>query len=290
MKNIFGINITDKKNDKIDGYKFLFETINDEQQEHLNAKSDEFDKEVEKGSELPKVFRIVQVVIFFIAIIATAIFFNLLDEDNGIADLYNRLPWMVAIIFIAWGVYLVLFLLGRKKQKEYTKSEVYEERVENLIETVEEMKKVLNIPKDAYEMDFLTHAYRVNKKGDVKNMPYPGFSHYNQNVFVFVKDESFIIGSAHETLKISLNYFKEIITINDKARILPWNKEVEPNTETYKLKLATNKAVILPKHYKVIIDDGFEQFYLLIPPYEIDEFVKMTNIKINNEDGILNEE
>lgn len=100
---------------------------------------------------------------------------------------------------------------------------------------------------------------------------------------LYVEDSKLHLGDAHELYAIPLSYIKKISIINKKISVFGWNKDAAYNSKEYKqYKItANNYGVLFFKNYcSILINDGIEEFEIMVPTYEKDVIKELTNISI----------
>lgn len=186
---------------------------------------------------------------------------------------------------------IALFVLGlthiiykKVKSKKGEKSE----SVKNFLNEQELLKKdILNelrIPEDATVIDILLTKVKENKDGKEIAKTMGLFTHINSEVYLFLECNKVYFADYSAVIEIPLESFKSIDKINKSIVIPEWHKKVAFNNEQYKeykVKQNSYGMVFVKQYYsiKLLIDN--EDYEMLIPNYDLKEFLKVVPLNVN---------
>lgn len=276
MKYVFGINLTEDKNNKIiDGQVFHSSSISPELLEEIN-KCGDISAKHEKKISLPIWMAIVQLLSL---VIGSMILISIINgfKNHTLREIYNNAPSLFYISIVSFTIYFILYLIERNKKKylssdEYNYDKIYTRNVFNYT------KNALDIPDDAKVIEVLLFYYKV-KNGKMRvvektNHVDKGFvSYQNFQVYAYVKKETLYMRDLYDEWAIPLYCITGIKKINKKISVPRWNKEIPYNKGIYKkYKMIINGLgyIFFKPYYAVSIAWNGENYELLIPPYELD--------------------
>ena len=279
MTNFFGINVTENiGNVKIDGDVFATNSISAEQQMELEQAL-KTDEDLNYKSAHLRQLRSMKLICLIIWIMA---FIGLLSE-RSFAKGYRNAPFFNLMGLMCFIVWLSLFRVGktRKNEAEKAAAEYHIEKGEALWHNVEQS---FGIPKDADRIDVFVEYYSV-KNGKLKRKSYfePG-EFLNLPMYAFAREGNLCFANMQQLWEIPLSSFRSI-TMDEKMTILPyWNKSEPIHSEKYKpYKIRRNKlGQNFVRYYRVEIVDSKGEFYLLIPEYDGEIFMRLTDLRVND--------
>lgn len=279
IKTFFGKE-TDQ-NEKVTGYDgdiFIKERLSEEQEKYVNDEI-EAASEDEKNSRLPMGLRFLMYACGGVTLFLLLILFGG-GEDVTVSDNISALPWLPYVIAICALVWLFVFALSKKKEKEYFQSEETALRNERLEAQFNNAYRQLHVPENAENTEILVSSYK-RKKGEIKRVKTGLWDFFNFEVKAFAEDGKLCIADLTQRYEIGLDEIKEIKYIQKKVLIPSWNKEETIKSEKYKKYRITynNTGFILKGYYAIIIRCGEEEYEIHIPPYEIDVFSRLTGIE-----------
>lgn len=263
MKNLLGINITEKENQEMPIDRFSIKSASsslvDEKNQYLE-KINSMKRKQFSSWLLP--------VIMILIITAVMSFNNLVSKDPKPVN--SIVMFIVSII----GAFLLLIYYLIKKNKFINSSEIkdYYQKIEIIDQKINEE---LNIPSSTIKIDLLATIYKIKDGKTVvrKN----GFDAVNYEFVVFSKEDNIYLFDGAKIYEFEKSMFKKIILSNTKARVPFWNKN-EKFSE-YKIK-RDNLGMYLIKYDQIILNDGFNEYEIIIPTYDIEKFNNLLNLKI----------
>lgn len=132
-------------------------------------------------------------------------------------------------------------------------------------------------------VDVLTGRYKL--KGDeVKVLGITDNTMLNMEFKIFVREGKLCLANVRECYEIDLTAITGIRTIKRQMRIMGWNKEKHFTADIYKpYKVIADRYGIYIKYYHALtFRHGGGECWLLLPPYELPVFEKLTGKKAVN--------
>ena len=282
MKPIFGIDVTNnKKNDKINGEKFITRSISIETQESFYEKTKNLEESIKK-SELPLWVRIIKFICGTTALIVIgAVIKSLPDID--ISQMFKNAPGLLMAGAVCGIVWLVLHILTKQNEKTVLAEENIEEQAGNINSDIDAIYNELGVPYTAANADILCFRY-ADKNGDIK-VKTAGLQlaeYFNMDRKIYVEDEYLHITDIENVYSFKLTELKSIKTVNKRISMTSWNKEIGPNEERYKpFKLTVNQyGIVYAKPYHILtLEHEGETMGIYFPCYELDTFEILTGLK-----------
>ena len=282
MKNIFGLNKTlygETGLEEFDGACFISRSLEAEAEVDNEPKLD--------PPKLPLPLSILQYI--FVGMFALALGLWLYSgktlSEMVVSSLYACIVAVVGLIgFIA--ITTVEMLQSKKYAKEHGIKTIAElEEYEDIHEPDEEAEEAeakrvraeLSIPDDARDMDILSFFYREDENGP---FPIKPFDFMTLEMFAFADGECVHVADYNDVYSISKSSIKGIEKIEKETTLLGWSKDESfdsPEYAEYGIKENDEGFIVIPYYYSVRIEDE-EEFELLIPPYEAEEFKKLAGI------------
>jgi len=272
MKYVFGVNITDDKDNlTVDGQVFVGKTLPTEMSESIE-KCLENSESLQNKAELPIWIRIIKLLTGFLSC------FLVVGVANGLMDVpirqaYENAPYLFYLIAISAFIWIVLHFLSKSKIKNVENSDEFIRNVNYAKEVLSNAWEVFDIPTDAKEVDILTFFYKF-KKGKMKTVNVKGYQTYVNFVSkVYVKEGALYIVDIEQEWVIPLDCIKGIKKINKRINVPDWNKEIPYNKGEYKKYNITSNNIgfiLFKPYYALSIESQKEEYELFIPPYEKD--------------------
>lgn len=288
-KIIFGFNVTNnKKNEQSDDYALVTKRLDGWQQEELE-KTREKSEYLQKKVTLPPLLLIIKTICLFAVIIIGSSIIGAVLKGNTFAQAYNNAAFLFYILPITLVGWIVILGYEKKRQKEVMNSAEPEQIEKQVEKIIKDSADELNIPEEAFEMDFLAFRYKI-KKDEIKVVSTSMFTFVNIIMSVFVQNQKLCLANLEQLVEISLSDFVSIERVNKNALVPVWNKEVPPTKEPYKkYKIKTNQyQTIYVKPYYIIEFNIDGQIYdLYVPVYEISKFLQLTGIDYTDEFTVL---
>lgn len=276
MTNFFGINITDNQaNANIDGEMFAANSINAEQNIELEQAL-ATEEDLKKKSNLPLSIEIIKVICFIVWI---TVLTGLISARSFVEGYRNAsvLCWIGLMCFIVW---LPLFCIKKVRGKRIEKAAV-EQHIEKVDTLWHNVKQSFGIPQDADCIDVFAEYYII-KNGKPKHKVGGMVDFINFQMYAFARGGNLCLANMERLWEIPLSSFRSI-SLSKKITSLPyWNKSEPINSVKYKpYKIKRNQlGQYFAKYYRVEIVDLKGEFYLLIPEYDGEIFMRLTNLNI----------
>jgi len=141
----------------------------------------------------------------------------------------------------------------------------------------------LELPGNAIQIDVL--AYRYNIQNDKMKLLSTGMTKYvNISKKMYVKDDALCISDIFYVISIPLSEIKVITPIDKKILLPSWNKEVPANHEDYKkykIRFNQYRMFFIKSYYVIKINHNLEDYELLVPNYDIDKLLLLTQKQIS---------
>ena len=285
MKPFWGIDLTtDKKNEQANGEEFLTAKPSLALTQSLERTSEDLEETIAK-SKLPLALRIVQwgCLILGVAIVGGII--RLLTEGDSIPlkQMYQQAPWLFWLCGASLAVWLILTLIGTRKEKVVLEADESLQTFENLDDSCEAIFSELGVPADAPEIDVLSFFYKV--KGDeikVCEKAWQLAPYMNPIFHIFADSENLYLANLEGKYTFSLSSVKAIKSVKKTIRIVEWNKDEPCNKGVYKpYKLSEGEdGCISCKNYHIVeIERDSERWGIYIPCYELPVIEQLTGLK-----------
>lgn len=276
MKNVFAIN---EKNNKLDGDELITRRLSPELLQARKEKRKTLEDFEEKSSP-SKISGILKVAFWLIALILLMVALSSLKEMS-FTDFLKKQWYLALIIILDFGGILVLVLLDKKKANKISESEEVKSFVDEMNNLGEVCQKELKVPDDTISVDVLTNVYKlVNglKKPVNKYMDYVAIA-----TDIYIQNDSLCFTDYETVLEVPLEELK-IKKQEGKISCVGWNKSEPFNKGEYKkYKIKTNNMGIFM--YKVWYTLEFStlgnDYQILIPIYDIENILKVTNIVLD---------
>lgn len=279
MKNIFGVKLD---NEEIDGIIFKSRSISYELEERVNKNSDE-NLEFMKKAKPHILVSAIKYITLFIGIIAVSVFFEILENKS----FKEAMPNILYILLLSIGFFaicILIFIYEHKKVNKIKKSDEFIKNIEENVQLATLARNELKIPDDAKEIDTFLISYVDDENGIKPNKKIP-FDVINFTSIVFIENNNLCFSDMHYVLSIPLDNFIAIKTINKKIKMFGWNKEVPFNKgeyKQYKIVLDPNSfnTYIIKKYYSIQLNNYFNDYEILIPPYELENILSLVNLNV----------
>ncbi len=270
-KNIFGVANT---SDQLDGQAFVTREAPEELLEKMNSDNSEEDLPVGEYtmSMRLKIFLTISVIACALLLFVT----NMQAREAGITDfvgLIKAYPFsfvLVLVLLIAIvGLSVYMKIVENKNLKKEAESSKNEE--DNPAE--EEIYRYLNVPEDAAHMDLLTSTYQIKNGSEYKTV------HTVFEFHAWTEDGKLCLADAGTVVEIPLEEITGSVILPKRVAFYFWNKEESPKSERYREYRIrpTGLGQYSVRNVRIVsISSQHGSFELLVPPYEIDVFNRLT--------------
>lgn len=272
--NIFGIEIKKNSDEEISNEViYAKHTVSDSTKDMLNKSTDNLNN-WDKKSSLPLWLTIIKYIAMFLVICITC---SIFQADVSIKKAFENASYLFFIDGICWIILIAIIIYNSKLQKKIGQNEKLAEDISNFNETVRLACKELEIPENADSIDVICERYKI-KNNEIKHVGFPMFSHLNLARCIYVQNDIICIASLYSVIKFPVSAITSIELQKKKASFPEWHKEIPTNDESLKkYKIAVSQGSIITKYYKIVVNNMNEEFYFLIPNYDIELFCNITN-------------
>lgn len=270
MKNIFGMDLTDKKNGEtvfINGRNFVTEEIDDSLAEEYESELNN----IKKSLTLPKSRSTMKTISGWIAVISGFILCWNIEVLYPEYLLNKALIWKLCFIFFLL-LWIILSIIISKSMKANIKSMEFKEKNDKLDEIVDRIKEQLDIPEDAAEVDVMRYTYKIKKDREVLT----GLGYRNLLYYIFIKENCLCISNLKCKFSFPLIQITGIRKINKQIPFLYWNKLEPYNDRKYKqYKIIRNNIGIYycKPYYALQLKDIDKEFEIFIMPYDLEAYI-----------------
>ena len=101
------------------------------------------------------------------------------------------------------------------------------------------------------------------------------------------ENDNLCLATVGEVYAFPIANIKKIKEINKRITVGGWNKEESYDSKEYKkYKITANNMGILffKPYYSIIVNNGIEDFEILVPSYDIESILEITNLDIEKEE------
>ena len=281
MKPIFAIDITeDKKNDKVNGERFITGRISFDTKSRFEQKSENLEQTVEK-SKLPTWMGVAKIVCGFVFLIVLA---GTIRSGADLEQAFQNAPWLLisgAVCGVAWAV---LQIMSKKKEKEVFTEENAVEQAENIRADIKEIYKELGVPSNARNIDIMTFKYaEKDGKIKVKATGMQMFEYANLDVKAYTRDGYLHLADIESVYSFKLSEIKAIRSVKKHTTLSSWNKDAEPTDKKYKLTVDQYGMIHIKGYHIIEIEQEGEIYGIYFPSYEREAFEMLTGLRAEEE-------
>lgn len=282
MKNIFGLNLTDKKasvnQDDFDGAVFITDKLSAEDMDKISAIQDDIEKQSSK-LKLPTPLSIIKGVSYLIGMICVL---GILKAKVSLEEAFNNAPGIFVCMFLFLGIAATLTVVEKIKRKKHADSNEFQEHLTSVDDMAKYAMEALNIPSNARSVDLLMYEYKVKNE---KTVAYRKMYTHTPLMFNLYDDEKCLYLADH-TMVFTFNKsdFKSIDRVKQIIVMSCWNKEVPFNSDEYKkYKIYANNlgTLSVKYYYSIKLASDFGEYEILVPPYEAQHFADILNLPLN---------
>jgi hypothetical protein len=284
MKPFLGVDLTkNRKNRDTNGQEFVVAFVSDIQAQALDQATDAATELVGKAL-LPTPLSILR---WICGLAALIIGFGLLDvllsEDSvGLIQGYYAVPQFYWAFFLCLLGWLVLTILGKKRDKDITESPEADHLASRLDTIASAIYDELDIPDSAADVDVLSFTYK--QKGDtpvphelaLSTTPYTNIS-----MKAFVQDEQLFLADLDAKYAFPLSELRCIHTVNKSVSLPQWLKDEAPTEGIYKPYKMTvdnyDSVHVKPYHILELVHEG-TTWGIYFPAYERPTFETLTGL------------
>lgn len=283
MRPFLGIDITNnKKNDELNCEEFSVAKPSQAMTQALESSVEELDGLVEK-SKLPLPLRICRWVFGGVGGILTVGLIDAVAEGISLSKAYSNAAWLFWLAGGCLVLWLVLVLIGHKKEKNVLESESGERTINKVDRIAEGIYMELGVPKDATDVDVLCFKYKLKDGVPVAHtVGLESTAYINVEMKAYTKDEQLYLVTLDNKFAFPLRELRRIQTVKKSVKVPEWNKEIEHNKGQYKAyKISvdddTDGVCFKPYHILELEHDG-ETWGIYFPCYELPIFQTLTGL------------
>jgi hypothetical protein len=280
MDNVFAYK-HDKNNSEpvFDGEVFITDRISEEAQQLLDESNELLD-ETQKKYSLPTWLSIIRFIAYIVSLIVVVGIISSLSKVS-LSTAYNNAPFLFYAGIISVIISIVLFIISKKKDNDFVKSEENEVLNQQGNTIINNAKKAFNIPEDSKKIEILSYRY-VEKNGEKKVKSFGSFSHLNISMTAYIKDGFLCMADVATVWSFPLTSITDFIKVEKRINFPIWNKSEPFNSEKYKTyKIRTNQfGTFFAFYYLLKINDTKGQFEIMIPIYDAEELGRLIGYNV----------
>ena len=276
-KNIFGVSNTA---DKIDGADFIVRQTSDELLKKMDNVGAEANALVEKGTPSRRwaLFRTLLLTMGMLLLM-----FGIFNANSAgvysFSGVFQTSPVLMIAAIGCIVLAVVMLIIERIRLKKAGQNEEITEWRTRLKEAEQEAFDALQTPPDAILMDLFTVTYSL-KNGEMRNATYTAFDFH-----AWIENECLCLADVESVVAIPLDAIKSISELPGKMQFYFWNKKEPPQSEAYR-QYSIRKTYFGAYSIKGVcaahIRGDFGEYELLIPPYELETFLRLTGKAIRS--------
>ena len=282
MRNVFAL---EKQTKKYDGDKFIIRRADREIAEKQKRQEEE-EKAFQRAAGFPVWLNIIGLVLFCFGLMFLGGFVEALDSDN-IKEIFDRAWWILVIGGVAaagGGIILILASVRNKRARASSAFAYIQERRDKLDK---ESYESLHVSETAKSTDVIAMLYKQKKNGKLSYKENNNFTttQINLSALVYAENDALCFAFTDCIFAIPFSRIERIQCINKRIFVMSWNKgEFKKNqfTGTFvyndcKITVNNNGAYGFKPYYRIILrDENYEEFYILIPCYDIQPILSLT--------------
>ena len=275
-KNIFSINL-DNKN-VIDNEEFVLRREN----AALSAKREQLSEELTKALHKTVKKSLLRMLPTFIGcglgVLLGSIAFEIFESKEVFPAFLGIAAGM---LFVAGIVYTII-----KRKKDKANEDKPDEGMEELNKAYEafnaQVKRELNIPEDAPQVDILTHMYSPN--GKTKKTVYSG-----DTANVFIEDGKLCFWYGEAVVGFSMSEIEALVKVNDPITFDSWMPDDPHDSLKYaqygieKKEVDYEEQYTMTGYYSLRLTHEGEPFELLFPLFDAEKLLTLLDREIVEE-------
>ena len=279
MTNLFGINTSDHiEPPKLDVEVFRTKRISEEQDAEIESVLENEEK-LEKQSSLPFPLSLIKILCQIGWMILSIGLIKAWGSGTSLLQSFHNAPGIYLALPICFAIWFILQVISMRQRKKTIESSAFQKHNENANQLLQKMKDILGIPADAQSIDILAERYTI-KDGNVKHKDMGMTGYDNLSIFIYTENNYLYLADVSSVWEIPLSSFRSIQLMNKRASFPDWTKQESYDSKTYKpYKITTNQfGHYFARYYRIEISDIKGEFYLLIPEYDGEIFMKLTGM------------
>ena len=270
-KNVFGVLDTA---DKIDGADLIVRTNSPEMLEKLDRISGEA-QTIAAQSAPSRRWALLRMLSLTLG--SLLLFVGIMKANSAgnlsFAGIFQTSPVAMAFAIAALLLAVALSIMERSRAKKAERGDALAEWRARSKEAEKEAYQALQVPEEAVFMDFFTVTYSL-KNGVPRNSAYTAF-----NFRTWIENGCLCLADVENVVAIPLAALKGVSELPGKTNFYFWNKEEPPESEAYRqyrIRRTYFGAYSIKGVRAAHIRGEFGEYELLIPPYELENFLRLT--------------
>ncbi len=199
---------------------------------------------------------------------------------------FNTAPWVYYIGIGCIILWVILTIISTKRENKVLKAPESTKAKEDALSTFDAILDYLGVPKDAEEIDILSHKYCIDPESDTPKIfttPLQSTNFLNLSFRIFKDSDTLYLANPHGKYAFPLKSLRTIRTIYEEATIPHWQKNDAMDSDKYKMYSITyNKNLdtfhTSPYHILELELNG-EIWGIYFPCYEIKTIENLTELK-----------
>ncbi len=276
MKELFAVDVSSGYSES---EKFVVRKLSEELMQK-QIKFTEKITEYEKRAKEPNFLVLIRYLSLMIGLFLLVVFFVSVTKESDLKTAFNKglIIFIFGCIFALVGT--VLLIIKTIREKKLVKDSEYLDTIKNGETLYDECIKDLKIPAQAKECDIFLSVYE-NKNGELKPVV-KAFNYVNTSVRIFCSGEYLMFGDLTTVFGIKRKDFKGYEVIKKAVTFNSWNKNLPLNDKAikpYGVKITTVGLFSVKNCIKVYFNTGGVDYFIIIPPYDGESFLKTAGIK-----------
>lgn len=279
MKNVFSINIT---TNETEADKFAARKISDE----LQRKTDEMDETISSIQDSAAIPAWLTIVAYICGGFAAIVIMNFISSaiKGEFAQAYENAGWLIYAGAVCLVFAIVVAVYKRYKYKSTENAPAVQSAIAQSEKLTERCYEDLGVPDGAGNIDIFIEAFK-SKNGKVKKAT-SLFRYLNIDCKIYRDDYNLYLADISKVYAFPLSNLKEIVAVNKNATFNGWHKQ-EPFNKGYykqfKIKCNNYGTFFVKPHYSIRFTAFGEEYEIVIPGYELENFKKYVNLNVTGE-------
>ena len=284
MKNLFGIR---KNVPVLEIDKYSVRKLSNEKLREYDEISESGEKVVKKSTSVNAVLQSLSYFCIAFGVLMVSWFlrasgFRLKDKFEAAMKDRGYL-FIIGIALVVIGIFgYVFFFLKNRRLKN---SPELKKMSDDLTKVEKECLSELGVPDSAVKIDIIQKFVKIDDGGNEKPDVSAPIRYINLEMYMFEDGDGICISDVYSVWALPRTMFEKIVKVNKKIHFPMWNKEESTNSEKYKkyrIYKYGNGLFGSKPHYSVRLRDGNDEYEMIIPNYELETFLKIINLKVED--------
>ena len=279
MRPVFGIDITENKNNDTIDKRFVTATVSAESAKILEERCEKVE-DAETKSDIPGWLHIIRMLCGIFGMIALGA-----SVKAGVEKALRNAPLLMISGFVCLGAFLILTVYSKMKKKASYKENNVEQLVEDAQKDIDAVYSELDVPEDAAAVDVFSFFYVMKNGAPVpKTKGLQMGTFINLDVRMFKTENELCICDIENRYSFGLSELREIKKVNKRFDMMNWDKEDPPRDKKFKpYKPSVNQfgTVYMKPYYILELERDGERFGIYFPPYELETFEKLSGLRVS---------